>query len=105
MKVQIKPGFLFPTQFWTAELNENIEQLQKEAYLIRENDKDGVIKSNSGYQGYHSKDIKDLNNLPGTNQLLKQIINAVNAIHQISRQGDLQSVSYTHLTLPTIYSV
>ena len=24
MKVQIKPGFLFPTQFWTAELNENI---------------------------------------------------------------------------------
>ena len=41
MKIQIKPGFLFPTQFWTAELNENIEQLQKEAYLIRENDKDG----------------------------------------------------------------
>ena len=56
MKIQIKPGFLFPTQFWTAELNENIEQLQKEAYLIRENDKDGVIKSNSGFQGYHSKD-------------------------------------------------
>ena len=46
MKIQIKPGFLFPTQFWTAELNENIEQLQKEAYSIRENDKDGVIKSN-----------------------------------------------------------
>ena len=54
MKIQIKPGFIFPTKFWTAELNENIEQLQKEAYLIRENDKDGVIKSNSGFQGYHS---------------------------------------------------
>ena len=89
MRVQIKPGFLFPTQFWTVELNENIEQLQNEAYLIRKNDKDGVSKSNAGYQGYHSKDIRDLNNLPGTNQLLKQIINAVNSIHQISRQGDL----------------
>ena len=94
MKIQIKPGFLFPTQFWTAELNENIEQLQKEAYLIRENDKDGVNKSNSGLQGYHSKDIRDLNNLPGTNQLLKQIINAVNAIHQISRKGDLQLTNF-----------
>ena len=84
MKVEIKPGFLFPTQFWTAELNENIEQLQNEAYLIRKNDEDGVRKSNSGFQGYHSKDIKDLNNLPGTNQLVRQIINTVNAIHQIS---------------------
>ncbi len=35
MKVQIKPGFLFPTQFWTAELKENIEKLQNEAYLIK----------------------------------------------------------------------
>ena len=94
MKVQIKPGFLFPTQFWTVELNENIEQLQNEAYLIRKNDKDGVRKSNAGYQGYHSKDIRDLNNLPGTNQLLKQIINAVNSIHQISRQGDLQLTNF-----------
>ena len=59
MKVQIKPGFLFPTQFWTAELNENIEQLQNEAYLIRKDDKDGVLKSNSGFQGYQSKDIRD----------------------------------------------
>ena len=89
MKLQIRPGFLFPTQFWTAELNENIEQLQNEAYLIRKNDKDGVRKSNAGFQGYHSKDIKDLSYLPGTNQLLNQIINAVHAIHQISRQGDL----------------
>jgi hypothetical protein len=58
--------------------------LQKETYLIRKNDKDGVIKSNFGFKGYHSKDIRDLNNLSGTNQLLKQIINAFNAIHQIS---------------------
>ena len=94
MKVPIKPGFLLPTQFWTVELNENIEQLQNEAYLIRKNDKDGVRKSNAGYQGYHSKDIRDLNNLPGTNQLLKQIINAVNSIHQISRQGDLQLTNF-----------
>ncbi len=89
MKVQIKPGFLFPTQFWTVELNENIKQLQNEAYLIRKNDKDGARKSNNGFDGYHSKDIRNLNNLPGTNQLLKQISNAVNTIHQISRQGDL----------------
>ena len=52
MKVQIKPGFLFPTQFWTAELNENIARLQSEAYLIKKNDKNGVNKSNSGIQGY-----------------------------------------------------
>ena len=45
-------------------------------------------------QGYHSKDIRDLNNLPGTNQLLKQIINAVNAIHQISRKGDLKLTNF-----------
>ena len=55
MKVQIKPGFLFPTQFWTAELNQNVEQLQNEAYSIRKNDKNGIRKSNSGFQGYHSK--------------------------------------------------
>ena len=94
MKIQINPGFLFPTQFWTAELNENIEKLQKEAYFIRKNDEDGVQKSNSGLQGYHSKDIRDLNNLPGTNQLMKQIVNAVNAIHQISRQGELHLTNF-----------
>ena len=94
MKIQINPGFLFPTQFWTAELNENIEKLQNEAYFIRKNDEDGVQKSNSGLQGYHSKDIRDLNNLPGTNQLMKQIVNAVNAIHQISRQGELHLTNF-----------
>ena len=94
MNVQIKPGFLFPTQFWTAELNENIEQLQNEAYLIRKNDKDGVRKSNSGFQGYHSKDIRNLNNLPEINKLVNQIIKAVSAIHQISRQGELQLTNF-----------
>ena len=94
MKVQIKPGFLFPTQFWTVELNENIEQLQNEAYLIKKNDNVGVRKSNSGSQGYHSKDIRDLENLPGTNHLVKQIVNAVNVIHQISRQGELQLTNF-----------
>ena len=64
----------------TAELSENIEQLQNEAYLIRKNDEEGIHKSNSGFQGYHSKDIMDLNNLQGTNQLIKQIINAINII-------------------------
>ena len=94
MKVQIKPGFLFPTQFWTAELNANIDQLQNEAYLIKKNDKDGVRKSNAGFKGYHSQDIKDLSNLPGTNELLKQINKAVHAIHQISRQGELQLTNF-----------
>ena len=83
MKVQIKSGFLFPTQFWTADLNENIERLQNEAYLIKKNDNEGVRKSNSGFNGYHSKDIRDFNNLPGTNQLVNQIINSVNTIHKI----------------------
>ena len=75
MKIQIKPGFLFPTKFWTAELNENIEQLQKEAYLIEKMIKMVLLKVI--LIRYHSKDIRDLNNLPGTNQLLKQIINAL----------------------------
>ena len=30
MKVEIKPGFLFPTQYWTAEFNQDIKELQKE---------------------------------------------------------------------------
>ena len=62
--------------------------------MIRKKDQDGVRKSNSGFKGYHSKDIRDLNNLPNTNQLVKQIINAVNAIHQMSRQGELQLTNF-----------
>ena len=37
MKIQIKPGFLFPRQFWTAELNENIEDLQKDPFFTCDN--------------------------------------------------------------------
>ena len=62
--------------------------------MIKRNDEVGVRKSNSGFQGYHSKDIRDLNNLPATNQLINQIINAVNAIHQISRQGELKLTNF-----------
>ena len=94
MKIKIKPGFLFPTQFWTVDIDENIKELQKESYLIRVNDKQGVKKSNSGFQGYHSKDIRDLENLPSMKNLMKQIKNAVNAIHQISRKGDLQLTNF-----------
>ena len=94
MKVQIKPGFLFPTQFWTVELNQNIKQLQNEAYLIKKNDKAGVRKSNSGFESYHSQDITDVKNLPGTEKLLKHINNTVNAIHKISRQGEPQLTNF-----------
>ena len=94
MKIKIKPGFLFPTQFWSAELDENIKSLQKESFLIRENDSQGVRKSNSGLQGYHSKDIRNLENLPNIKKLINQIINAVNSIHQISRKGDLQLTNF-----------
>ena len=62
MKFQIKPGFLFPTQFWTVN-QRNIGQYQMRFITLERNY--GVLKSNSGFQGYHSKDIKDLNNLPG----------------------------------------
>ena len=94
MKLKIRPGFLFPTQFWTIELNENINQLQNEAYVIKKNDNDGVRKSNAGVQGYHSNNIRNLNNLPATEQLINQIINAVNSIHKISRQGQLQLTNF-----------
>ena len=53
----------------------------------KKNYRDGAFKSNSCKNGYHSKDIRDLNNLPETNQFLNQKINAVNAIHQISKKG------------------
>ncbi len=94
MKIQIKPGFLFPTQFWTAELDENIKELQKESFLIRKNDIQGVRKSNSGFQGYHSKDIRNLENLQNTKKLMNQITKAVNSIHNISRKGDLQLTNF-----------
>ena len=94
MKIDIKPGFLFPTQFWTAELNESIESLQKESYLIRSNDKEGLIKSNTGLNGYHSKNIGNLENLPEIKKLMIKIVKCVNSIHQISREGNLQLANF-----------
>ena len=62
--------------------------------MIIKNDKEVFCRDNSGLRGYHSKDIRDLNNLQGTNQLIKQIINAVNAIHQISRKCKVQLTNF-----------
>ena len=67
-----KAGFLFPTQFWTAELNENIQQLQNEPYLIRKNNKKGVLTKLFWFSIISIRKIRDLNKLLGTNQLLKQ---------------------------------
>ena len=89
MKVEIKPGFLFPTQYWTAEFNQDIKELQKECYLIKKNDKNGTKKSNTGSQGYHSKDIKSFDNIPETKKLINQIGNCVSSIHQLNRKGSL----------------
>ena len=90
MNTQINQGFLFPTQYWTIEFQENIEELQKESYYIQENDKEGVIKSNTGLNGYHSKDINTLDNLPFLDRLMQQIFNCVNSIHQFNRKGEIQ---------------
>ena len=90
MSINIKPGFLFPTQFWTAQFDQNILKLQEESYYIREKDPDGVVKSNSGLLGYHSKDIKNLESLSHTEKIINQVNKCVNSIHSISRSGDLQ---------------
>ena len=90
MNTQINPGFLFPTQYWTIEFQEKILELQKESYFIKENDKEGAKKSNTGLNGYHSKDIRNLDNLPYLNRLMQQIFNCVNSIHQFNRKGELQ---------------
>ena len=89
MNAQINQGFLFPTQYWTIEFQENIIELQKESYFIKENDKDGVKKSNTGSNGYHSNDIRTSDNIPHLNSLMQQIFNCVNAIHQFNRKGEL----------------
>ena len=52
-----------------------------------------LLNTNENY-GFISKDIRDLSNLQGTNQLIKQIINAVNAIHQISRKGEVKLTNF-----------
>ena len=90
MNTQINQGFLFPTQYWTIEFQEEIVELQKESYFIKENDKEGVKKSNTGLNGYHSKDIRTLDNLPYLNRLMQQIFNCVSSIHQFNRKGELQ---------------
>ena len=61
--------------------------------MIRKNDKDGIRKSILALKDIFKR-YQDLNNLPGTNQLVSQIISAVNAIHQISRKGELQLTNF-----------
>ena len=51
MNIKINPKFLFPTQYWEVELKENIKELQNESYVIKKNDQEGVIKSNTGLNG------------------------------------------------------
>ena len=92
MKVQIKPGFLFPTQFWTVELNENIELLQMSVHY-KKNDRDKYVKA-IWFSGVSFKRYKRFKKSSGTNRLVKQIINVVNAIHQISRQGELDLTKF-----------
>ena len=90
MKVNIQSGFLFPTQYWKTEFNENIEALKKECYLIKNNDNEGTKKSNTGAQGYHSKNIISFENIPEIKKLINQIGNCVSSIHQINRKGSIQ---------------
>lgn len=94
MEIKIEQGFLFPQQYWAAEFCENLEDLQKECYLIRKNDKAGIIKSNSGDLAYHSANITNLDNLPNIKKLMAKISNCVNSIHKISREGDLSLTNF-----------
>ena len=90
MKVNIQSGFLFPTQYWKTEFNQNIEALKKECYLIKNNDNEGTKKSNTGVQGYHSKNIRSFENIPEIKKLINQIGNCVSSIHQLNRKGSIQ---------------
>ena len=60
MNTQINQGFLFPTQYWTIEFQENIMELQKESYFIKENDNVGVKKSNTGINGISLERYKNI---------------------------------------------
>ena len=84
MNIKINPKFLFPTQYWEVELKENIKGLQNESYIIKKNDQEGVIKSNTGLNGYHSKDIRNFENIPKIKKLMFEIANCVNSIHQVN---------------------
>ena len=94
MNIQINPKFLFPTPYWEVELKENIKDLQNEAYLIKTNDKEGVKKSNTGLNGYHSKDIRNFENIPKTNKLVFEIVKCVNSIHHFNRKGELKLANF-----------
>ena len=78
MNIKINPKFLFPTQYWEVELKENIKELQNESYIIKKNDQEGVIKSNTGLNGYHSSQIRNFENIPNINKLMFEIANCVN---------------------------
>jgi len=94
MNIKINPKFLFPTQYWEVELKENIKELQNESYKIKKNDQEGVIKSNTGLNGYHSKDIRNFENIPKINKLMFEIANCVNSIHQVNRKGKLNLANF-----------
>ena len=94
MNIKINPKFLFPTQYWEVELKENIKELQNESYTIKKNDQEGVIKSNTGLNGYHSKDISNFKSTPKIKKLIFEIANCVNSIHQASRKGKLNLANF-----------
>ena len=94
MNIKINPKFLFPTQYWEVELKENIKELQNESYIIKKNDQEGVIKSNTGLNGYHSKDIRNFENIPKINKLMFEIAKCVNSIHQVNRKGKLNLANF-----------
>ena len=94
MNIKINPKFLFPTQYWEVELKENIKELQNESYMIKRDDQEGVIKSNTGLNGYHSKDIRNFENIPSINKLIFEIAKCVNSIHQVNRKGQLNLANF-----------
>ena len=94
MEIKLEQGFLFPQQYWLAEFCENLEDLQKECYLIRKNDKGGITRTNTGDLGYHSTNITDLDNLPNIKKLMDKISKCVNFIHKTSREGDLSLANF-----------
>ncbi len=94
MEYKVQPGFLFPQQYWVTKLCQNLEDLQKECYLIRENDINGRSRSNSGDLAYQSTNITNLENLPNIKNLMDNISKCVNSIHTVSREGDLSLTNF-----------
>ena len=85
---------MFPTQYWEVELKENIKELQNESYIIKKNDQEGVIKSNTGLNGYHYKEIRNFENIPKIRKLIFEIANCANSIHQGNRKGGLNLANF-----------